>query len=691
MRRLSWLVNGVGAWVGVCLSTIFARGAEPVPASGKPLPWLVPDAPFRYVVTAKNPPAPSDAGWAVEFPELGQTLPNAADVLVLDSAGKSLPFSKVFRAEGQRVSLVVKDLRAGQEVSVYFGGGKKRAAASWNPRPALWMEVRRMAPGTDLTSLEALENAWKNSAGVDGGGFVNWIAHSDNLFGEGTHFMTRYRGWLKPGASRLSIFTASSDASFVWLNGKLELSRPGKHPAMITRRDVTEKTYDFPDAGVLVEYLHAKGADGVGVTRFGYLGADGKVGIFDKEQWARAGTTEEGRLEHAKLGALGGVKVEHPDYIGWDGLWLFDTRVGFEGTLPEGCKVQWEFGDGARAAGAMVRRMLSGLAPVGAIATISKGTESVKLGIRISNGGPMKEVMTTSSVDRERYLERIVAEDLGALHPEVLKVFYRFVREFGTDEQIGKVARAWIEKNPDPSDPLVIGGLLTWLRGAAQMNPKQALVELAKLDAGLQKRYLRDLSLFELDTRVFLLKDSGAVGYAEQLIRQFEQEPKLVQLVRTRIGDLLRLQGKLKEAEEAYRVIQKSVVDESGGRKYAAQDRAFSVTVGNLIAGGNRVEAEAILQKWEGEHPTAKLQSDFLLLRGRVLMMFGRWGEALQEIESFKGLNPDSPFQIPADFYRAKALAGLGQVNAAKKIWLSIANQYPKHELAAEALKLSSK
>jgi hypothetical protein len=57
-------------------------------------------------------------------------------------------------------------------------------------------------------------------------------------------------------------------------------------------------------------------------------------------------------------------------------------------------------------------------------------------------------------------------------------------------------------------------------------------------------------------------------------------------------------------------------------------------------------------------------------------------------IEKFKALNPDSPFQIPADFHRACALAELGQREAAVKIWSFIAARYPKHELAAEAAAL---
>jgi tetratricopeptide (TPR) repeat protein len=118
-------------------------------------------------------------------------------------------------------------------------------------------------------------------------------------------------------------------------------------------------------------------------------------------------------------------------------------------------------------------------------------------------------------------------------------------------------------------------------------------------------------------------------------------------------------------------------------------DRALSITIDGLIAQGERKAAEDKLAEWEADHPMAKYDSDFLLLRGRVLMMFGRWNEALQEIESFRALQGDNPFQILADFHRARALFELGRKDEAKKIWADLATNYPKHELAPEAARLA--
>jgi tetratricopeptide (TPR) repeat protein len=205
----------------------------------------------------------------------------------------------------------------------------------------------------------------------------------------------------------------------------------------------------------------------------------------------------------------------------------------------------------------------------------------------------------------------------------------------------------------------------------------------------VRRKFGRELGFIELEILVFDLKDPAAAQIANRLA--FENPNSDVgRLAKIRLGDLYRLLGRGKDSIEIYRSVQKTIADETQGRKFAAQDRSYSITIADLLAQDYRHEAEAKLAEWELEHPMAKFDSDFLLLRGRVLMEFGRWNEALTEIESFREMNPDSPFQIPADFYRAKALWELGKKDQARTIWTHIAKDFPKHELAGESARLAN-
>lgn len=685
----------------VAVSTV---KAAPPPA-GKPTPlkanadpsWVLADSLYRATVIAKNGPSDPDAGWVIEVLELGATLPDLADVALLDSSDTPIPIAKLFRAPRQNVFLIAKGLKEGAQYKLYFGGTKPLKSPTWEPRHGLFVEVRRLIADMSLESPEGLNDAWKISLGTDGAAFTTYIGFDGNPFGEQKNYMARYRGWLKPGVMSKPLATVSSGASFVWIGGKLELMAPGEHPpqtklratdpAKLPSDELVKATVNIPTEGVMVDYLLAKGEQGGGSARFGFIEDETKMMLFEGDHWMRSGKTEVGSIEHAKLGKLPRLSVKHQDYLGWEASVLFDSHVSLE-EMPEGWTASWTLSDGAKRQGASFEHIFSGMAPIYADLELISEKGSIKLRLPISTFGFANPASVRSRADVHRYLEKMGREEMSEMDIEQLTDYYKFAKQFGDDAELLPIAKAWVTKNPDPDDRLYIGALIGWLRGLARVDAKAALDEAGKVGTTAIEKYLSELVMFEMDTRTFVMRDDSALAFAKKAIPKFESFPEIVQLIRTRIGDLLRVQGKLKEAEDAYRIIQKNVADESSGRKFAAQDRAYAATVSSLISRGLRSDAETQLAFWEKEHPMAKLQSDFLLLRAQVLLLFGRASEALLEIDSFKALNPDSPFQIPADFYRAKALAELGQRDAAVKIWSFIAARYPKHELAAEAAAL---
>ena len=72
-------------------------------------------------------------------------------------------------------------------------------------------------------------------------------------------------------------------------------------------------------------------------------------------------------------------------------------------------------------------------------------------------------------------------------------------------------------------------------------------------------------------------------------------------------------------------------------------------------------------------------------------MLYGRWREALAELEAFAATHQDSPYQIEADYYRARALYELGNKDDARKIWRQLAQDYPNSELAGPSKQWAAK
>lgn len=675
-------------------STIHLIHAQVPTPQSPPGNWAFPEAPFRCTIEAGTASLSPDAGWLVSVPDMGHGMQGAADTVLVDASGRAVPIQRVFRGDLQDILLIAKDLHPKQKYFLYFGGKRPRNATSWNPRQSLYMEVRSAPLTATFRSPQDMELLWKSAPAVHGAAFVDNILGLENPFGQPGGFIIRYRGMLNPKPGTYEILSASVDAGFVWLNQKLEFPIPNAPAVPNKISEWKGKPFVLNEKGIMVDYLHGwrGSAETRSVARFMNLDRNsGKLvpKMFDNKDWTHPGTTHFIKLEHEKMGELPILKVEHRDYVGWGDEWFFDSRFGFATPPPADLKVKWEFKEGGRYDKSAAERILVSQDPVVGVVSFTKGAQTVKLGLRAVLGSNIKPASINKQKDVQRYISKMLSEDFQNLPEQTLQLFFKFAREFGTEDESAKIAEAWLSRKPDPSNSLFEAALLSHLHVSAQRNPQAALAEMAKLEPAISQKFIRDLALFELDTRVFLLRDDSALNLANRMQNAFSKDPTMVQTVRTRIGDLFRLQGKVKEAEEAYLATQKSVQDESEGRKYAAQDRAHSVAVVNLLENGYKVEAMQKLRVWEREHPMAKLQSDFLLLSGRVLMEKGRWMEALQEIESFKLLNPESPLQIPADFYRAQAIKGLGRREEAVRIWSAIATQYPKHPLAADALRLT--
>ncbi len=650
--------------------------------------WAVPDAPFRAVVHAtKQAPSVPENGYGIELPELGQTMPSAADVVLADAKGQLLPVAKVWRGEGQKVLLLAQSLAPGQDYYVYYGGNRPRRAASWTPKVSLVLETRRLASPAKFEEWPALEAAWKKAPDVDGAGFVGAIDHGENPWGDSSDFLSHYSGWLRTDGKHTTLYTLSSDASFVLIGDRMAFGWPGQHNARANVNNLSKKEVDTQPVATQVDYYHAKTGGDPATMVLGWF-KDGKPVPIPDASWLHPGGTEVVRIEHAQGWPVPQVDVKFRSYVGWNGLWLYDTECTLRGGVPAGWTAEWTFDDGSKLQGSECERVIPGPAAHSVRVQLVRGKDAIQGLKKIEFTGRPQEANTEHAATRDNYLKLLDAETPALLAPQTLKPYFEFANEFGTDQQIGRIATAWMSKSPDINDPLWLPGQLAHIRSLAQTNPQQALAELHRLDSPSRIKYGKDLGLAELDILVFHFKDPSAVQTGNRLA--FENpNTDIARLAKIRIGDLYRLLGKTAQAVEQYQSVQKSAGDETQGRKFAAQDRANSITITDLIEGDYRHEAEEKVRAWEIEHPMAKYDSDLLLIRGRVLMLFGRWQEALQEIESFRQMQPDSPYQIPADFYRAQALFQLGKKDDARKIWGDIATKYPKHELASDSRRLS--
>jgi len=648
-------------------------------ANGQSGDWVVKSAPFRAGIRLQESPKYPGAGVAIELPDFGGGRADLADAVLVDSAGATQPVAAVWRGEGQRAILLAKSLEAGKDYAIYFGGQTARQPRTGIPEAGLLLETRRLPANPKIDTWQDMENTWRTASQVDGIGFVGNIYHAGNAFGRSADFAAHYSGWLAtPDGGNIVLYTLSSDASFVLVDDKLALDWPGIHSPDANPKTVRSKSVTCSPGFTKIDYYQAKIGDGESAAVLGWQ-KNGKFEPVPPEAWRHPGTARITGLEDARGWPVPLINVSCLSYIGHGGNWFFDVECSAPADLPSDWTAEWRFEDGTTFTGTKCERVIVGANPQFVTLTLRRGKDATAGVKRLVFPDSPPEASLRNWNDVTRYLGLLDKET--QLATPALDAVLALLIEVADDGRIAKFAAAWLRKNHPPGDPLWLPAQMARLRALQQTDPRKALEELRRLDPAARKKHAQAFALYELEVLVCSLRDPAAEDLARRIAFEYP-DSELAALAQIRIGDLYRLTGRIKPAVEQYQSVQKSVADETGGRKLPAQDTAFSIAVRELLKTSRRDEAAAKLREWELRHPMAKFDSDFLLLRARMLNAFGRWSEAMVELDSFKKIQPGSPCDIDADFYRADALKAMGKSDEAKAIWSGIVARYPRHELA---------
>ena len=641
--------------------------------------WVVKGAPFRAQIQLQEAPKIPDAGVAIELPDFGGGRADLADVVLVDSDGVTQPVAPVWRGSGQQAFLLAKDLAPGKDYAVYFGGQTARQPQTWTPKTSLFLETRRLPAKPGINNWPEMENTWRTAPAVDGAGFVSTIYLAGNPFGPAADFASHFTGWLvTPGGGDIDFYTLSSDASFVLVNDRPALEWPGIHSPDANMKTMRSQSVACTPGFTKIDYYQAKIGSGGSAAVLGWW-KNGKFEAIPKEAWLHPGTARISKLDDARGWPLPLIRADDNSYLGYGGNWLFD--VAFAADIPPEWTAEWQFEDGAVFSGAKFRRVLVGTSPQFVTLKLRRGNDVTTGTKRLSFPDNIRAASVKTPADLDSYFSLLDKETPAQLSQATLDAVLPLLLDFASDERVAGFARSWLRKNPPSANPLWLPAQMACLRALAQSDPRKALDEVTRIDPAARKLFPQILSMYELDLLVFSLRDASAEDLARRIAFE-SHDAEVATLAKIRIGDLYRLTNRIKPAIEQYQSVQKQIADETGGRKVPAQDRACSIAVEDLLENGLRIEAAEKLRKWELGHPMAKFDSDFLLLRGRMLNAFGRWSEALVELDSFKNVQPDSPYEIDADFQRADALNALGKTDEAQKTWKEISTKYPHHELA---------
>jgi len=624
------------------------------------------------------------------FCDGGHLQVGASDVTVADEQGRAVPSRVLWTRRGGDTWVAYNASRAKDPLHVYYGGrggggSGGGSAGGWQPKLSLLLFTMPLPSGA-LQSHRPIATAAR-SARAYGMGFVENIWHGFNPFGPDDHFASYYVGYLdiqKPG--HYKFFTASDEASFVFLDGKPLCSWPGRHEAQGGRHGQHGDGVTLNKGQYKLEYYHAE-VDGEQCMMLGWTppGEQGwKVvppSAFVHTPHARAGDPER----------RGGAPLAFLHWEQDDQLLLEEfqfTRVSFANrcrNVPPGAKLVWDFGDGVQHEGGEKEHIYVGDGPFTCVLRIvgedGKALDAYAASIRIVAALKNYTILDENAV--RNYVDTIVSTDCSKLPESAMDALWElvetqedmtlikpfvetYVRRFGAKGKAwhaaDRLALAYSVK--EPAKAIKLYGLLA---AGAPTNLDAARAQMERIELILHK-----------------LKDPERALAVAQAVRATRSGPE-DRIAAVKIGDIHRAKGEFEEAEKAYRDAQRITYAQMDRRVIAVRQGGYLETAAAHIEHGHLRAAREALVLWEMEHPIGKLSGDLILMTAKYFDKLGEPERALAELQAITQLNPLTPYLPEVELLMARAYRNLGDYTKARQLFDKVLREYPNSRAAEQA------
>lgn len=294
-----------------------------------------------------------------------------------DAAGAPRPCHLLNR-EGSRISIHF-DAVSGERLTCRLSAETPLPAPASTHRAGLLHLVKRY-DGRAVNTVAEFEALWKQAT-FEGGRFAEQIYAAYNPFGANSNALHRYEGGLivaKGGA--VTFCVASTDASFLLINGEQVAAWPGKHPVKEGLDGSKRGTVTLAAGVHRITFLHANSDVSSFAIAAMTLPGDNRHFVIGPEYFTRAAYAYVTPLVDAS-------GTRQADFI-WENIYMVRLRgyagydVHFEATALDGvgdAAYAWEFGDGTRGSGRVTNHLYfaEGEVPVTLTVTLPGGARRV--------------------------------------------------------------------------------------------------------------------------------------------------------------------------------------------------------------------------------------------------------------------------------------------------------------------------
>jgi tetratricopeptide (TPR) repeat protein len=644
----------------------------------------------------------------------GRAKADGSDYRVTDAAGKALPFQLAFHDAATYSLVSFQATNAKAKYFVYFDNPKATRApeqvvenaaigtgppkGAWVPKFGFVLQTIERPKGDNPRTVAEMAKLIADSKAKHGARYQRRVADGYNAFGSSDYYISIYKGWVRvPKAGKYQFCTVSNEASFSFLDGKELVHWPGRHTTDRGARGEVNVLVDLKEGLQYLEYYHEE----VTLEQMAYLGwrpsaDDGPFSPIPETFY----TAPHDGVVKVYDGPKGPIPAFESTVA--DSMWPAErgevqyTHVTFQVApgMPAGTAFTWDFGDGMTGSGAKVDHLYLTLGPQAVTLTTTSGTVKQPVAVfelelvtdLFKEGRPKDYLKMVKDYDRTK-LAAPALRELAYLYAEAedaagaLAVGREYVKRFektsdalnlarvrrlmadcsiqlgevGLDEAIENYKAALVKEVP-ANERLEVIGRLVRLVGVERNQPEKALAVFAEADK--------------------LVKAEGVDADGRKALR------KAVQAA----GDVRLWQGKRTEAQKLYARSEAMLPRAIPSQVRIARIGAYPNSLREYIAAGNYGAAIDLVDQWDDQFATDKLNGQSFFWRGKALALRGQPREAARHLDLAVRLTTGAAFETEARWLLAETLETLGKKEEARKHLAKLISLGLKDEFVTKAV-----
>ncbi|MFP4057999.1 MAG: PKD domain-containing protein [Candidatus Brocadiia bacterium] len=711
----------VAAWACVLVGGGPARGADWERFAG----WQACRTVEVPAGEEKQPRLPGLECCYVSFPTATFLQPEGRDLRVAAGSERA-PFRVVDIGFGGRVRLVVGLPAEARQFQVYYGNPKaKKPAEEWVPRRGLWLETRPYEGG-DCTSLAGIRKVWEGTAERYGRGPVGQIHQGHNPFGPSDNYLSHYTGWLHlPEAQRVHFAVSADDIAYLLVDGRVVASK-SRWGGMPRRKRFAGEPVALEAGLHAVEMYHAE--------REGKQAASAawwKPGMRRGEKYRHYKVIPAAAYAPLRYGRLADYRVRG-QAVGADFAYANEgdvplndqhllVRFAFrDRSRPADralrCQPRWEFGDGTSSTARDPDHVYLRPGDYTVTLSLTRGSRTYAVSQKLRAGPGWGRAVRREwdrlahyyPIVRDYQFEKMATEDLVVLVRvlEVLEEEGDLEKLRGTegDEEpqepyeIVPVCRELYQRGEELDDEtfvhvcLLLGRHIRGIEGQAREAIRVfTRAELRTDDVHAKARLANEKG----DVYYYFLDDLEAAEreYTKTLTDYKSAADSQVRLAQIRVGDLYRTKGQAEKARRAYQAAAAMPIHERPTSVETARRGSFARSAEDYLRRELYDEARQVLNDWEWEFPTDKLEGYATYLRIRLAIAEDNMAEALKQARELigrtkkddQGVSKDSEYADDILLLLAETHAQRGDLDEALRNVDRLLEDYPASALQEKA------